>query len=377
MNKLFNFFLVFFLFFSFSAFPINTNAPQAIVFDFNTNEVLFEKNSNQFIAPASMTKIMTSYIVFDRLKNTSLTLKDKCIVSKKAYKMGGSRMFLEINNRVTINDLLRGIIVQSGNDASVTIAECLSGTEEDFALIMNEYAKKIGMKNTNFSNSSGWPDKKHYSTVKDLLLLSNKLILDFPKYYQYFKEKKFKYNNINQPNRNKLLVHVEGTDGLKTGYTKDSGYGIASSVIRDERRISVVINGSKTSRERLNESEKLINWAFRETIQKNLVEKNQFIKEVDVWLGSKPTINLIVNETVITTISFDQIKTLKSYVEFENPISAPIEKGDILGKLIIEIHGKPNLIIPLTAERKINSINPLLKVFAALKYLMFGSFTNE
>ena len=250
--------ILFFLSITSKIYAIDTKATEAIVYDYNSQEILFEKNADIKTYPASMTKILTTYIVFDRIKNTNLSLSDKCSVSPKAYRMGGSRMFLEVSSKVTINDLLKGIIVQSGNDASVTIAECLSGTEEDFALIMNEYAKKIGMKNTNFSNSSGWPDKKHYSTVKDLLLLSNKLILDFPKYYQYFKEKKFKYNNINQPNRNKLLVHVEGTDGLKTGYTKDSGYGIASSVIRDERRISVVINGSKTSRERLNESEKLL-----------------------------------------------------------------------------------------------------------------------
>ena len=223
-----------FLYYS-NCLAIDTKANQAIVIDFKTNEILYEKNSNQFVPPASMTKIMTVYIAFDRLKNTNLSIEDNCNISSKSYKMGGSRMFLEIDDKVSVKDLLRGIIIQSGNDASIALAECLSGTEEDFSKLMNFYAEKIGMINTNFVNSSGWPEDDHYSSVRDIAILSNHLIRDFPELYNYFNEKEFTYNNIKQPNRNKLLVHLNGADGLKTGYVKESGWGIAGSALRDER----------------------------------------------------------------------------------------------------------------------------------------------
>ena len=362
---------------SFQVIAIDTKAPEAIVYDYNTQEIIFEKEADKLNSPASMTKIMTVYAVFDRIKNTSLSISDKCTVSPKAYKMGGSKMFLEINDKVTISDLLRGIIIQSGNDASVAIAECLSGTENDFSILMNSYANKLGLNNTNFINSSGWPEENHYSTVKDLAYLSKALIRDFPDFYSYFNEKKFIYNGIRQPNRNRLLTEVDGTDGLKTGFTKKSGWGIAASAIREERRIIVVINGANSSRSRLLEAEKLINWAFRETTQKKILEKGQIIKEVDLWLGSKPTINLVVDKDIISTLSFEQLKMIKSTIEYEKPISAPVKAGENLGKMIIEISGKQNIEVPLIAERNVNSVNPLLRVFAAIKYLIFGTSLDE
>ena len=359
------------------AFAIDTKALQAIVYDYNTQEIVFEKQSNELTIPASMTKIMTVYAVFDRIQNTDLSIDDKCTISTKAFRMGGSRMFLERNDKVTINDLLRGIIIQSGNDASVAIAECLSGTEEDFALLMNTYATSLGLNDTNFVNSSGWPNDNHYSTVGDLAILSEALIKNFPDFYSYFIEKEFTYNGIRQYNRNSLLRRLKGSDGLKTGFTKKSGWGIAASAIREDRRIIVVINGSNSSRSRSLESENLMNWAFRETTLKKILEKNQVIKEVDVWLGSKPTINLIIEKNIIKTLSFDQIKTIKSTIEYEKPISAPIIAGDKLGKMIIQISGKPNIEIPLVAENKVSNINPLLRVFAAVKYLIFGTSLDE
>ena len=357
---------------------IDTKASEAIVYDYNTQEVIFEKEADKLIYPASMTKIMTAYVVFDRINNTSLSIDDRCTVSPKAYRMGGSRSFLEINDKVSISDLLRGIIIQSGNDASVTIAECLSGTENDFSKLMNWYANALGLKNTHFINASGWPDDNHYSTVRDLAILCYALIRDFPQLYTYFQEKEFTYNSIRQTNRNRLLREVDGADGLKTGYLKSSGWGIAASAFREDRRIIVVLNGTNSSRTRLLESEKLINWAFRETTQKTILEKGQIIKEVDIWLGSKPTINLIIGEDVITTLSFEQIKTLKSTIEYEKPISAPFKAGDHLGNMIIEISGKQNIEVPLVAEKNIDkSINPLFRLFAAIKYLIFGTSLDE
>jgi len=360
-----------------NVFAIDTKAEQAIVMDFDTNEILFEKNSNSKTPPASMTKIMTVYAAFDRLKNTDLSINNECTVSAKAYKMGGSRTFLEIDDKVSIDDLLKGIIIQSGNDASVALAECLAGTEEDFAKLMNVYAKRLGMNNTNFINSSGWPEDDHYSTVYDLAILSNAVIREFPDLYLYFADEEFTYNDIKQPNRNKLLSSVQGADGLKTGFTKASGWGIAATAKREDRRITVVINGTNSSRSRMNESANLINWAFSQTSQKELVREGQLITQVDVWLGNKPRVNLISSRKVVSTLSFDQLQLIKSSIQYKKPLDAPILKGNSYGKLLISIEGKPNMEIDLVAEEDVETINPILKIFAALKYLIFGSTLDE
>ena len=377
MKKLFVTILISFILFASKLYAIDTKAEQAIVMDFDTNEILFEKNSNIKTPPASMTKIMTVYAAFDRLKNTDLSIENECIVSAKAYKMGGSRTFLEIDDKVSIDELLKGIIIQSGNDASIALAECLAGTEDDFAKLMNVYAKRLGMLNTNFLNSSGWPEDKHYSTVYDLALLSNALIREFPDLYLYFSDKEFTYNDIKQPNRNKLLSSVQGADGLKTGFTRASGWGIAATAKRDNRRITTVINGTNSSRSRLNEASNLINWAFSQTSQKLLVDENQVIVEVDVWLGNKPRVNLVSSKKIVSTLSFDQIQLIKSSLEYKRPIEAPIKIGEVYGKLTINIEGKPNIEVELIAQESVGSVNPISKVFAAMKYLIFGTSLDE
>ena len=372
------YFLLFILIFRTSfSWAIDSKAEQAVVLDSLNNEIIFEKNSMQKIIPASMTKIMTIYVLFDRLNNTQLNISDTCIVSAKAYNTRGSRTFLEVDEQVTIADLIRGIVIQSGNDASVAIAECLSGTEEDFAKLMNFYAEKLLMKNTNFQNSHGLPEDNHYSTVFDLAILSNALILEFPDLYSYFQEKEFTYNNIPQPNRNKLLGDIVGVDGLKTGYTKKSGWGISASAIRDNRRITVVISGTNSRRSRLIESSNLINWAFTQTSQKKLVNKDQIIKNVDVWLGNKPTVNLVVKNDIVAILSFDQSQLIKSTIHYEKPISAPIEAGEKIGSLTISISGKSPIIVPLVADKTIKKVNPIMRVFAAIKYLIFGTSLDE
>ena len=377
MKKLFVTILISFILFASKLYAIDTKAEQAIVMDFDTNEILFEKNSNIKTPPASMTKIMTVYAAFDRLKNTDLSIENECVVSAKAYKMGGSRTFLEIDDKVSIDELLKGIIIQSGNDASIALAECLAGTEDDFAKLMNVYAKRLGMLNTNFLNSSGWPEDNHYSTVYDLALLSNALIREFPDLYLYFSDKEFTYNDIKQPNRNKLLSSVQGADGLKTGFTRASGWGIAATAKRDNRRITTVINGTNSSRSRLNEASNLINWAFSQTSQKLLVDENQEIVEVDVWLGNKPRVNLVSSKKIVSTLSFDQIQLIKSSLEYKRPIEAPIKIGEVYGKLIIDIEGKPNIEVELIAQESVGSVNPISKVFAAMKYLIFGTSLDE
>ena len=377
MKKLFVTILISFILFASKLYAIDTKAEQAIVMDFDTNEILFEKNSNIKTPPASMTKIMTVYAAFDRLKNTDLSIENECVVSAKAYKMGGSRTFLEIDDKVSIDELLKGIIIQSGNDASIALAECLAGTEDDFAKLMNVYAKRLGMLNTNFLNSSGWPEDNHYSTVYDLALLSNALIREFPDLYLYFSDKEFTYNDIKQPNRNKLLSSVQGADGLKTGFTRASGWGIAATAKRDNRRITTVINGTNSSRSRLNEASNLINWAFSQTSQKLLVDENQVIVEVDVWLGNKPRVNLVSSKKIVSTLSFDQIQLIKSSLEYKRPIEAPIKKGEVYGKLLIDIEGKPNIEVELIAQENVGTVNPISKVFAAMKYLIFGTSLDE
>ena len=377
MKKLFLAFLFSSILFTSKLYAIDTKAEQAIVMDFDTNEILFEKNSNIKTPPASMTKIMTVYAAFDRLKNTDLSIENECVVSAKAYKMGGSRTFLEIDDKVSIDELLKGIIIQSGNDASVALAECLAGTEDDFAKLMNVYAKRIGMRNTNFLNSSGWPEDNHYSTVYDLALLSNAVINEFPNIYLYFSDKEFTYNDIKQPNRNKLLSSVQGADGLKTGFTRASGWGIAATAKRDDRRITAVINGTNSSRSRLNEASNLINWAFSQTSQKLLVDENQVIVEVDVWLGNKPRVNLVSSKKIVSTLSFDQIQLIKSSLEYKRPIEAPIKKGEVYGKLLIDIEGKQNIEVELIAQENVGTVNPISKVFAAMKYLIFGTSLDE
>ena len=370
-------FPIIFIFISFKAQSIDTKAEQAVVMDFDTNEVLFDKNYKDKVIPASMTKIMTVYVAFDRIKNSDFSINNKCRISAKAYKMGGSRTFLEIDDQVTVDDLLKGIIVQSGNDASIALAECLAGTEDDFAKLMNVYAKRLDMNNTNFTNSSGWPDENHYSSVYDIAILSNALIKNFPNLYTYFALNDFTYNDISQPNRNKLLKQVDGTDGLKTGFTKKSGWGIAATAKRNNRRITVVINGTNSSRSRLNESSNLINWAFNQTSQKTLIEKNQIVKEVDVWLGVDAKINLVSPEKIISTLSFDQIQLMNSTIEYTKPIAAPVIKGKQYGNIKIMIDGKPTINLPLVAQKNISKVNPFYKIIAAAKYLLFGNSLNE
>ncbi len=377
MKKYFILYPLFIFFISFKAIAIDTKAEQAVVIDYDTNEILFEKNSNIKTPPASMTKIMTVYVAFDRIKNTDLSINNQCTVSAKAYKMGGSRTFLEISDKVSIDELFKGIIIQSGNDASVALAECLAGTEQDFAKLMNVYAKRLGMNNTNFVNSSGWPEVNHYSTVFDLSILSNAIIRDFPDLYIYFADKEFIYNAIKQPNRNKLLTSVQGADGLKTGFTKESGWGIAASALRDNRRITVVVNGTNSSKSRMNEASNLINWAFTQTNQKKLIDKGQIITKADVWLGNEPTVNLVSSKNIISTLSFDQLQLINSSIEYDKPIEAPIIKGEKYGTLSINIEGKPSIEVDLVAQNSVGSINPLFKIFAVMKYLVFGTSLDE
>jgi len=372
-------FLVFLLLFSRThiAIALDTKSTHAIVLDFDTEDILFAKKENELTPPASMTKIMTVYIVFDRLKNGNLKLDDRFNISSNAYKIGGSRMFLEINSKVTVEDLLYGIIVQSGNDASVAIAENISGTEEEFANLMNTYANEFKMENTNFTNSSGWPNPNHYSSMKDLSILSKNIIKNFPELYKIFAEKKFIYNNIRQQNRNPLLYSYEGADGLKTGYVNNGGFGIAATVNKNGRRIIVVVNGLKSSRERKEEVTKLFDWAYRDTKQVVILDKDQIVTQSDVWLGKKKKVDLISGEKLLTALTFDQQQNIDARLIYEKPINAPLKKNQKVGKIVVHIPNKKIIEIPLLAKDEIKKSNPLIRIFTALNYLIFGNINEK
>ena len=351
---------------------IKTTAKQVIIYDHEVNEVLFEKNADQLMKPASMAKVMTSYIVFDRIKDKSLNMSDTFLVSDKAWRMGGSRSFLELNSNVTIKDLLLGLIVQSGNDAAVVLAEGVSGDEEAFAREMNRYAKTLGMKDTYFTNSTGWPHPDLQTTSRDLVILTKRIIDDFPELYKLFEEKIFTYNKIKQSNRNPLLYTMNGADGLKTGHTNESGYGLIGSVKRNDRRVTIVINGLNSKKKRRFESKRLFNIVFRETTLLSLFSNQKSLVEADVWLGKKNKVNLIASKPFKKIISPFELNKTKIKLEWMNPISAPITKGSVLGKIYINIPGQQTFQEDLISSEDVAKMSSLIRVKSILKFLLYG-----
>ena len=351
---------------------VKTSAKQVIIYDHEVDVVLFEKNADQLMKPASMAKVMTSYIVFDRIKDKSLDMSDTFIVSDKAWKMGGSRSFLELNSEVTIKDLLLGLIVQSGNDAAVVLAEGISGDEEAFAREMNRYAKTLGMKDTYFTNSTGWPHPDLQTTSRDLIVLTKRIIEDFPELYKLFEEKIFTYNKIKQSNRNPLLYTMNGADGLKTGHTNESGYGLIGSVKRNDRRVTLVINGLNSKKKRRFESKRLLNIVFRETALLSLFSNQKSLAEANVWLGNKPKVNLIASKPFKKIISPFELNKTKIKLEWMDPISAPITKGSVVGKIYINIPGQNSFQEDLISSESVDEMSSLIRVKSILKFLLYG-----
>ena len=331
MKKILIFFTIYFLMI-FDSFGLETKADSAFVLDFNSNTVLFEKNSDEKQGPASMSKLMIIYMVLERLQNGTLNLDEEFLVSRKAWKYGGSKMFVNVGDNVSVKDLLRGVIVQSGNDACIVLAEGLSGSEENMVDEMNEKAVELGLTNSNFNNTTGWPHEDHYMSLRDIAVLSRIIIDKFPEYYSLFKLHEFTYNEIHQFNRNKLLS-IDGYDGLKTGRTTQSGYGLAASAIKDNRRIISVVNGLNSDRERINETKKLVNWSFREFINYNLYKSGDTIHSAKVWLGKDPFVPLILKEDLTVTVKKRDVDKFEVKLIYETPFLAPIKKGDKLAEL--------------------------------------------
>ena len=377
---LFNVFLCFVIIKSNPSFSnildITTPAKQVIIYDHEANEVLFEKNSDDLMKPASMAKVMTAYIVFDRIKDNSLNMLDTFLVSGKAWRMGGSRSFLELNSNVSIKDLLLGLIVQSGNDAAVVLAEGISGDEEAFAREMNSYAKIMGMTNTYFTNSTGWPHPDLQTSSRDLIILTKKIIEDFPTLYKLFEEKIFTYNNIKQSNRNPLLYTMNGADGLKTGHTNESGYGLIGSVKRNDRRVTIVINGLNSKKKRTFESKRLFNIVFRETALLSLFNKKNTLVKANVWLGKQSEVKLVALKPFTKIVSPLEFNKTKIKVEWMDPIAAPISRGDIVGNIYITIPGKKTIKQDMISSEDIKKMSSLIRVKSILKFLLYGDIVD-
>ena len=319
---------------------------------------------------------MTLYILFEEISKGSINMESEFLVSEKAWKKGGSKMFVEIGSYVKVKDLLKGIIVQSGNDACIVVAEGISGSEDAFADLMNTKAKELGLLNSNFKNSTGWPDDEHYMTSYDLALLSKKIIHDFPSFFNMFKEREFTFNNIKQGNRNPLLYTYKFSDGLKTGYTDASGFSLAATAEKSGRRIIAVLSGMESVKERKDETIKLLEWGFREYININLFEKNETIIEADVWLGDKAIIDLITNQNVHFTLQKKNINNYSAKVVYNNPISAPINQNTEYGKLIIENTFKGTLEYPLYAREQIKKAGVFKKISSAFSFFIFGGYAE-
>jgi len=353
---------------------IETTAKQAILMDFETGTVLMEKNARSPMYPASMTKVMTAYIAFQRLSEGRLSLDDEIPVSEKAWRKGGSKMFIEVGNRVRVEDILRGIIVQSGNDASIALAEALSGTEGAFAEKMNETALDIGMTDTQFRNSTGWPDPEHYTTAYDLARLAQRLIADFPEYYHYYSETEFTWNEIRQGNRNPLLYRPGlGADGLKTGHTEAAGYGLTASAKRGDQRLIAVINGLDSVRARGTEAEKILEWGFRNFENRTLFKAGDTVEEAGVWLGVEETVPLVTKEPVRLTLPRSGNADMTAVVRYDGPIPAPIAEGAHVATLTVSATDLQPIEIPLYAAHTVEKLGFMGRILAAARTLVFGA----
>ncbi|WP_197722194.1 D-alanyl-D-alanine carboxypeptidase family protein [Sulfuriflexus mobilis] len=308
--------------------------------DFNSGQIIAEENGDQQMEPASLTKMMTTYVVAHELRAGNISLEDKVTISNKAWRMPGSRMFVEVNTQVSVEDLLKGIIIQSGNDATVAIAEHVAGSEETFASLMNQYAVRLGMTASHFVNSTGLPDKEHFTTPHDLAKLARALIRDFPDHYKWYSDKKFTYNNITQYNRNKLLWHDESVDGIKTGHTESAGFCLVASALREDMRLISVVLGASSERAREQESKKLLNYGFRFYRTHRLYEGGKTLSEAKVWKGREDTLALGLQEDLFITVPRGSYQKLKPSISYASLIEAPVIKHAALGTVDISLNDK-------------------------------------
>jgi D-alanyl-D-alanine carboxypeptidase (penicillin-binding protein 5/6) len=351
--------------------PLDTAAKWAIIMDFNTGATLLDKDGDAPMPPSSMTKLMTAYIVYSNLKSGHLQLDQELPVSEKAWRMQGSKMFVPLNGSVRVEDLIRGMIVQSGNDACIVLAEGIAGSEEQFVELMNAKAKEFGLKVAYFRNCTGWPDPQQVMSCRDIATIARRLITDFPEYYHYDSEKSFKYNNISQENRNPL-VQKGISDGLKTGHTDAGGYGLVASTLRGGRRVIVVANGMTSMHQRAEEGERLMEWAFREFENVTLFTAGDTVDSAKVWLGNKQTVPLVGGRDVVLTMPRGWKKNAKIEIAYASPVPAPISRGDMLGKLTVSGDGVPSMEMPLLAGADVDRLGLPGRAMAVLSRYVSG-----
>ncbi len=351
--------------------PIDTAAKWAVAIDFTTGATMLEKAADDEMPPSSMTKLMTIYLVYERLKQGQMRLDDELPVTERAWKMGGSKMFVQVGTQVKVEDLIRGLIVQSGNDACIVFAEAIAGSEEQFAEKMNAKARQLGLKHTNFRNSTGWPDPDQRMSVRDIALLARHIIQDFPEYYHYDSEKSFKYNGIDQGNRNPMVQKGTG-DGLKTGHTEAGGYGLAATSIRNGRRIILVLNGMNSMRERAEEGERLMDWAFANFEDVTLFTAGDTIERAPVWLGVSKDVPLVAGKELTVTLPRNWRDNAAVKLSYETPVKAPVMKGDVLGKLTLGGKGVPPLDVQLLAGADVPRLGLPGRALAMLSRLTGG-----
>ncbi|MGH7040846.1 MAG: D-alanyl-D-alanine carboxypeptidase family protein [Acetobacteraceae bacterium] len=351
--------------------PVGTDAQWVFIEDYTTGAVLAEKQADEEMTPSSMTKLMTLYILFSRLKEGRMKLDSMLPVSRTAWHFGGSKMFVEVGSTVSVEDLIKGIIVDSGNDACIVVAEAIAGSQAQFADLMNQEAKRLGLMQSHFMNPMGWPVPDHYMSVHDIARLTAALIRDFPQYYHYFGDKTFTYSNITQGNRN-VLVDNGMADGLKTGHTEAGGFGLVVSAERNGRRVIAVLNGMPSSRERIEQGERLLNWAFANFEDVTLVTAGTPVDQAPVWLGSAHTVPLVVAHDLIVTLPHGWRDKVKVTVDYDTPVPAPVAKGAPLGTLTVAGAGVPDRKVPLLAGASVQRLGLPGRAFAVLMHDLTG-----
>ncbi len=334
--------------------PISSPAKYALIMDYATGEILYEKNAEIPTAPASMSKLMTVAIVFEKLKSGELSPDDEFFVSEKAWRMEGSKMWVRVDTKIPLRDLLKGVIVQSGNDACIVIAENIAGTEEAFADLMTKKAREWGMKDSTFANASGWPDPGHKMSMRDLAVLTRKVIKDYPEYYAIFKEREFTWENIRQSNRNPLLDAFDGADGLKTGHTEESGFGLVGSAVKDGARRIVVLNGLDSNKARTQEARRMMQLSFNDFAKKSVFEAGDIVGEARVFGGKAPTVPLITRDAVSMIVHRSELDSIKTTFVYEGPVAAPVVEAQQIGYLKVERGNGETKEYPLFAGRRVS-----------------------
>lgn len=358
--------------------PFESQAKQAILLDSGSGKVLFEKNSDELMHPASMSKIMTAIMVFEQLKSGRLSLDDEFTVSENAWKRGGatsggSTMYAELNSRIRLEDLLKGVIVHSGNDACIVIAEGIAGSEEAFADLMTQRARKLGLEKSTFKNATGLTDPEHQMTARDLALLARYLIEVFPEYYNFYSIPEFTWNGITQPNRNPLLASYPGADGVKTGYVSAAGYGLTGSAKRDGRRLIMVINGMDSVRERADEAQKLLDWGFRQYRTVELYQAGDTVGRARVWGGSERWVNLAAKDNVRLALSDEEKDGTTVEVAYDGPLMAPVENGQEVGSVRFKVDGRVISEAPLVTAQGVGEAGPMWsRAIDSVAYMIFG-----